>query len=145
MLNLSIFSERLAEFMQEKDLNQSTLAQALHTSRPKIGLYLRAEHAPTYANFIALLSYFGCSADYLLGLTDQTPAVSYREIRPFGSQLRNLLRERSLTIYAFQKKTNFSWSMIYKWLNGTAEPSLYNLVKTAETLDLSVDELLGRI
>ena len=145
MFHLSNFSERLAELMQENDLNQTALAQALRTSRPKLGFYLRAEHAPKYENFIALLALFHCSADYLLGLTEQSPELAYKPVRPFGDQLRALLQARKITIYAFQKSTKFSWSVIYKWLNGTASPSLYNLVKIAETLDISVDELLGRI
>ncbi len=145
MFILSNFAERLAELMQENGLHQTALAQALNTSRPKLGLYLRAEHAPSYENFIALLAFFGCSADYLLGLTEQSPDLTYKPVLPFGARLRSLLGARGISVYAFQKATNFSWSVLYKWLGGKAAPSLYNLVKTAETLDISVDELLGRI
>ena len=145
MFILSVFSERLRELMEENHFTQTTLAKALQTPRPKIGLYMRAKHAPTFQNFTALLSLFGCSADYLLGLSEQSPEVSYQPVRPFGEQLRNILREQNMSVYAFQKKTGISWSVLYKWLGGKAAPSLYHIVNTAEILGVSADELLGRI
>lgn len=145
MFIFSNFSERLAEQMAEHGYNQTTLARALHTSRPKLALYMGGKHAPSYENFTALVQLFCCSADYLLGLTTQSPAACYRPVMPFSQRLNELLRASNTSLYALQKHTQLSWSVISRWRSGASNPSLYNLVKVAEYFDVTVDELLGRV
>lgn len=144
MQNLSKLSERLADLMNEGGYTQTSLAQAMGTARPKIGLYLQGKRFPDYPNFIALIEFFGCSADYLLGLSEDPAQVSYKPVLPFKDRLRSVLQEKGLSLYAFQKGTNISWGVLGKWLKGQSLPSPYSLAKTARFLDLTVDYILGR-
>lgn len=142
---LSNLRERLTELMDENGYTQTTLAQALGTPRPKLSLYLQGKHAPTYKNFVALITLFGCSADYLLGLTETVCEGTYSPVHAFGTRLRETLAQREMSLYVFQKRSRISWSVIYKWLGGKSDPTVYHLVQIADLLDMRVDELLGRI
>lgn len=146
MLNLSKLSENLQELMQEHDLNQSTLADRLGTGRTKLSDILNAKNAPRYKTLIALIEYFHCSADFLLGLSEYPrEEIRYKPVPPFSRSLRNILNETDTTQYRFIRQTKISWSVLYNWLNGKTFPSVDNLVKIAGYFGCSVDSLLGRI
>ena len=146
MIILSKLSENLQELMAEHDLNQVTLAEKLHTGRSKFSDILHAKNAPNYKTLIALIEYFSCSADFLLGLReDPCDDINYRPVLPFGERLRDMLQQTSTSQYEFIRTTNISWSVLYHWLKGQSFPSADNLVKVARYFDCSVDFLLGRV
>ena len=58
MVNLSKLSENLKELMNERGLNQTTLAQAMHTCSSKMSSYLTGKRAPNYPSFLAFLAFF---------------------------------------------------------------------------------------
>ena len=146
MVNLSNLSENLQELMNEHGLNQSTLAEAMNTNSSKISSYITAKRAPNYTTFIALIEYFHCSADFLLGLREYPcEEIRYQPVRPFGERLREILQETDTTQYRFIKQTKTSWSVLYNWLAGKRFPSVDNLVKIAGYFGCSVDFLLGRV
>ena len=145
MVNLSKISENLKELMAEHEISQKELAEKLNTGRTKLSDILGGKNAPNYNTFVALAEYFNCSADFLLGLDDYPHEdVAYAPVRPFCRSLRLLLEQSGTTVYAFQKGTKLSWSVIYGWLNGKTLPSCYNLAKVAAFFGCSADCLLGR-
>ena len=146
MVNLSKLSENLKELMNERGLNQTTLAQAMHTCSSKMSSYLTGKRAPNYPSFLAFLAFFHCSADFLLGLSEEPrEEVPYNPVPPFGERIRAFLRETGTSQYRFIRQTGLSWSVLHGWLTGTSAPSMDNLVRIAHFFDCSVDELLGRI
>lgn len=146
MVNLSNLSENLQELMNEHGLNQSTLAEAMNTNSSKISSYITAKRAPNYTTFIALIEYFHCSADFLLGLREYPcEEIHYQPVRPFGERLREILQETDITQYRFTKEADVSWGVFYNWLTGKSFPSVDNLVKIAGYFGCSVDFLLGRV
>ena len=146
MVNLSNLSENLQELMNEHGLNQSTLAEAMNTNSSKISSYITAKRAPNYTTFIALIEYFHCSADFLLGLREYpSEEIRYQPVRPFGERLREILQETGTTQYRFTKEADVSWGVFYNWLTGKSFPSVDNLVKIAGYFGCSVDFLLGRV
>ncbi len=145
MFNLSKLSEQLKELMEEKGLNQSQLANAMQTPRAKLSSYLTAHRAPNYESFIALVEFFHCSADYLMGYIEYpNETAHYLPVVPFGERFRKLLAERNVSQYAFVKDTQTSWNVIHRWLTGKSFPSLDNLDRIATYLGCSIDYLLGR-
>lgn len=145
MFNLSKFAEQLSELMTECDYNQSALAKVMNTPRPKLSNYLRAKNAPNFKDFVAIIEFFNCSADFLLGLSDNPERErKFLPVGEFGAQLRKVLSEKGVSQYALKNSTRLSWSVLHAWLRGTSLPSLDNLVKVAEKLDCSVDYLIGR-
>ena len=145
MNNLSKFSLRLKELMDERGLNAPALAKILGTDRTNITRYLRGERAPQYDGFIKMLEYFECSADYLLGLTDITrDGVKFSTPPPFCERLREVIKFCGSSQYKLEYEKGFSGSAIYNWLTGKKLPSVENIIALAKSLDCTVDFLLGR-
>ena len=92
--------------MQEHDLTQSTLADRLGTGRTKLSDILNAKNAPRYKTLIALIEYFHCSADFLLGLSEYPrEEIRYKPVPPFSRSLRNILNEtyHAIPLYSADK------------------------------------------
>lgn len=146
MFILSKFAERLKEFMDEKGLKAPALARELNTDRSNITRYLRGERAPQYANFLAMVNYFNCSADYLLGLVDYPPQnVTLHEPRqPFKDRFRYVIEFCGFNQYKLEQSDEFAGSAIFHWLAGNKLPSVESLVNLAKFLGCTVDFLIGR-
>lgn len=64
------FSERLKELRLEKNLSQRELAKELNISQAAIARWESNLHIPNIENAIMIVTYFGVTTDYLLGLDD---------------------------------------------------------------------------
>ncbi len=142
---MSELSEQLAELMTEDGYTQTSLAKAMNTSGSKISLYLSGKSSPNFKVLVALIEFFNCSADFLLGLSEY-PAreKKYNRVGSFGNRLRSLLCDFEISQYLFIKRTGISWSVLYNWLNNKSSPSADNVLKLASFFDCTVDFLLGR-
>ena len=69
------FSERLKELRQTKGLSQSALAKALGISSRNYQRYEYGEIEAPVSALIAARNYFGVSADYLLGCSDNPQRI----------------------------------------------------------------------
>ncbi len=146
MVNLSKFSERLKELMCDKNINAPALAKAVDTDRTNITRYMRGERLPQFLTFMALIKFFGCSADYLLGLTEyQKDGNKYFDVQPFDISLKNAFAKSGKSQYGLVKQQKISASLVFDWLTGKRLPSMENLVKLSEYFEVSVDYLLGRV
>ena len=67
---LSKMPERLKELMFDKGINAPTLAKAINVKSNTVTRYIQGVRLPKFETFIVLVDYFHCSADFLLGLTD---------------------------------------------------------------------------
>ena len=65
--NLKIFSERLKELRQEKELTAEELAKIIGVSEPTISRWENRLRIPNFLHIIALADFFGVSQDYLTG------------------------------------------------------------------------------
>jgi transcriptional regulator with XRE-family HTH domain len=143
---LSKMPERLKELMFDKGINAPTLAKAINVKSNTVTRYIQGVRLPKFETFIVLVDYFHCSADFLLGLTDNPQyEENYLPTPFFRDSFRVALGENQTTQYALQKKTNISWANFHYWLNGIRLPYLDSLVKLACAMDCSVDCLLGRV
>lgn len=142
---MSKLSIRLKEYMDERGVDQSTLAVALNIERSNISEFLSGKHFPSFEAFVALLYYFNCSADYLLGLTDIHTEETLHEVPPFGERLRTLLKAGNISQARLIRELPISSAVPYKWISGKNFPSVESLMRLAEYLDCSVDYLIGRI
>lgn len=64
------FAERLKELRTEKNLSQNELARQVKISVACINRWENNLRVPNIDSIIVLCKYFGCSADYLIGLED---------------------------------------------------------------------------
>ena len=146
MVILSNFKERLNEFMILQNVNTPKLAKLLNVSDTALNGLKRGAHYPSTEILYALITYFNCSADYLLGLSDDYPEEKRYPLptSDFASRFNKILKETGVTQYRLTKEGNFSGNLLYKWLHGQSLPSTANLIKLANFLSVSVDYLLDR-
>lgn len=62
----------------------------------------------------------------------------------FSDIFMQILHERGMKPYHISKLTGISAGLISDYANGKKQPTLVNLLKIADVLGISVDELLGR-
>lgn len=65
------FAERLIELRNEKGITQTEIAEHLGLKLRAYQYYENGRYRPDYEKLVALANYYGVSADYLLGLTDE--------------------------------------------------------------------------
>lgn len=142
---MSKLSIRLKEYLEERKLTQSALANALDVKRSNISEFLSNKHTPSFSCFVKMLYYFDCSADYLLGLTDLHTEEPLHRIPPFSEQLQKILKERKITQAKLIRDLHISSAVPYKWLSGINEPSVESLISLAKYFECTVDYLIGRV
>ena len=145
MVILSKFAETLFSLMAERELNAPALGKILNTDRTNITRYLRGERLPLFNGFVALVEFFNVSADVLLGRTDYCNTTDFLPVQPFSTTLRKALKETNTSQYRIEKELHISGGTMYYWLKGKSLPTVENLDKLADFMDVSVDYLLGRI
>ncbi len=59
-------------------------------------------------------------------------------------KIAEIRKERGLTQKQLSAKLNIYQSNLSNWENGITEPDILNIVKIAEILEVTTDELLGR-
>lgn len=65
-----VFGERLRSLRTEKNIGQNALAKALGLSNASISYWETGKQEPCAEAIFKLARYFGVSADYLLGLSE---------------------------------------------------------------------------
>ena len=65
------FYKRLRELREDHDLTQQQVADILGTSQTMYARYERGANELPIHHLLALCKYYGVSADYILGLSDQ--------------------------------------------------------------------------
>ena len=63
--------QRLRNLREDRDLNQTAVAEVLHVSQTTYSRYESGTLDIPSAALIALAEFYGTSVDYLLGLTDE--------------------------------------------------------------------------
>ena len=141
---MSKLPERLKELMQEANLSQVALAEKTGIRNTNISDFLADIHLPSYDNFLRLLYFFDCSADYLVGLDDLHTNEPLHTAPPFHDRLRFLLKKHGVSQGKLQRELPVSSSGLYGWISGTKQPALPSLLRLCEYLDCSLDYLIGR-
>lgn len=60
----------------------------------------------------------------------------------FGDNLKHLLKSQGYTYAEFAEKFDLSAQAIGKWVGGENEPSIQNLLKIAQILKVTLDDLI---
>lgn len=63
--------ERIRNLREDNDLSQCEIAEYLHCSQVSYSYYELGRRDIPVSVLIKLADYYGCSTDYLLGLTDK--------------------------------------------------------------------------
>lgn len=64
--------DRIKELRKEKNISQKILGQKIGVSQKAIDYWERGVNEPKASYIIAMAKFFDVSADYILGITDET-------------------------------------------------------------------------
>lgn len=131
--------------MEERGVDQSRLGKETNIERSNISEFLSEKHMPSFENFVSLLYYFNCSADYLLGRTDIHTEEPLHPLPPFGERLREVLKIHGVSQSKLIRELPVSASALYNWVSGKSLPTVDSLIRLANYLDCTVDFLIGRV
>ncbi len=84
------FNEKLKELRQEKKITQKDVAELLGISTTCYAGYEQAYREPDLKTLKKICIYFDVSADYLLGLEDETGAKTYNSYTNYGTHNGNV-------------------------------------------------------
>ena len=75
---MTVFQQRLRELRAEQGLTQSALAVLLRTTDDSVYSWEKGRSEPSLSMLMEICRVFRVSADYLLGLEDESGAKLYR-------------------------------------------------------------------
>ena len=140
------FSKRLIELMQDFNINEKELANYLEMDYVSMIYDWKNEIClPNFSNIIKIADLFKVNLDYLLGLTQNIEEVISKAIPPFPEHFKHILKINNSSQYELLKHNIVSRGHLNSWLKNGNLPSIENLVKIADFLNISIDELVGRV
>lgn len=140
-----MFSVRLDEIMKDKNISEEELAKGLGLKDVSmVYRWLKSVHVPTLKRANEIANFFNCSLDYLAGRTEDYSHKKVQELKPFGQNLRKTIKNLDISQNKIIKDLNVSTHSIVSWLNNKTTPNFSSVIKLAEYLNISIDELVGR-
>ena len=76
----NLFAARLSDLLKENNLSKRGLAQKIGVSAMSISDWTNGNVQPTAENIYTVAVFFDVTADYLLGLEDETGAKIYNNL-----------------------------------------------------------------
>lgn len=137
---------RINELIEEHNIDVETLAKAIGLNNPTM-LYnwIDEKYFPSKNYLIRICDYFTCTCDYLLKRTDDYTTVKTKKEVEFKTQLTKFLNIKNISKYKLAKEAKINKSNVYSWFTKNTLPTTDMVVKLADYLNVSVDELIGRI
>ena len=143
-----IYSKRLIEIRENKDLKQYELASILNIYKGLYNQYETEYEIIPIKHLNTLANYFDVSIDYLFGLSDK---LNYKnnnseiDALKVGERLKEFRKENKLTQEKLAKILNMARSALANYERGRnviATPFLYTI---CTKYNISADYLLGKI
>ncbi|EPR10332.1 helix-turn-helix domain-containing protein [Ruminiclostridium papyrosolvens] len=84
---MSVLSERVKKLRSAKRQSQNEVGKALGKSRETVSKYELGEREPDPEAIVLFAKHFNVSADYLLGINEQTENLATDERKPYSPEL----------------------------------------------------------
>ncbi len=136
---------RIKELLDADDNRCYEIANQLQIDKTIIYDWRNGNSMPSFDNLIKFADYFGYSVDYILSRTDDDTECHTKKLMSFSEHLKEILKEKDITKYKLFKDCKLSNSYKVRWFNQGVKPSVSNLIKIADYLNISMDELMGRV
>lgn len=143
MENLSNFSERLLELMQEKEIKSEQLSQEIGISGSVIRRWCKNNPNILLGNMLKVADFFQCSLDFLAGRSENKLDFIPKPCPPYNKQFRFILQKCNISTYELRNNTKIKGLHIHKWDKGS-DPKLSSLLEIANYLKITLDQLVGR-
>lgn len=96
---MSIFADRIRYLRDKRGSTQDEISRVVGKSRESVSKYEIGEREPDLTSITALAKYFNVSADYMLGITDNSEVLIGSKRKPFSPDF--YLYEKYLTDIGF--------------------------------------------
>lgn len=136
---------RIKEVLESSNLKDKELIALLKIDESVFYDWKSGFVFPGFDNLLKIADYFCVSVDYLLGRTDDYIEYHTKSLIPFGTNLENILKDKGITKYRFFKECQFDNSLKTSWFKKGTKPNVNTILKMADYLNISTDELMGRI
>ena len=143
-----IYSNRLKELREEKNISQQDIAKYLKIDNSLYAKYEKEYYVIPIKHLNTLSNYFNVSFDYLFGLTNK---LNYKEnineidSLKSGNRIKEFRKENKITQERLASELNMARSALANYERGRtmiATPFLYTI---CHKYKISADYLLGKI
>ncbi len=151
-MGLDKFSKHLKDLMEMDGLSKRALALKIDVDRASIRLWLSGRFYPRYDALIKLAQFFNVRIDGLIGLESLTECttnayerklLSIEEVQAqFFKRIQDYMFQYNLTRYALAKRINIDQKAFTNWLTKGSMPETATIIRLAEEMNISVEELL---
>ena len=142
METIDEFRKNLKDLMNEKNLNITQLGKEIGLNPRTIRRWYE-DRFPKVNSVVKISDYFGCSCDFLFGMTEIFEFQSSKKPVSFYSRYIELAEKKGFTDYRIAKICLIGRGTISKWKNGRV-PDVYILLTLCKVFDCGFDYLLGR-
>lgn len=146
---LNKFSQRLKDLMELEGISQRALSLKIKVDRKSIRFWMKGTYFPKYHALIRLSACFNVYIDYLIGLEDIGNELCVYSKIPAEEQVKQRFYvlvseyiENNLTKYALAKALRIDQKALTKWLTVGSMPELATIIRLAQLMNISVQELL---
>lgn len=136
-----MLGKRLLYLRNKLGLTQEELAKIFCMSRSTYAQYEVDRRKPDYDTLQKIADYFKVSTDFLLGRTEDSIIEEYN----FPSRLKMIRELNGISLKQLAEILNISPTDVSRFETGQKYPSPSTLIILADSLNCSVDFLLGRI
>ena len=141
---MSNFKERLDEFLIENNLSKNQLSKIIGVRPDTIYGYYRKNLLPEIHIAKNIANYFGCSLDYLFGVSDEINNSDKNQLS-FAETIKKLIKDNHKSVEKTMKELNISDRTYYRWQSGDSQPLTSIIITLAKYFDVSVDYIIGNM
>ncbi len=140
------FSDRLDYLIKENNHTPQTLIEKLELNHVGIVYsWLNQGVIPKIDNVIKLSNLFQCSIEYLLGRSENNDFLPAKQVPPLDEAINKALTKKNLSKFSLKKNKIVSSGLLYSIFNLKYTSYTENIIKIADYLKISIDELVGRV
>ena len=137
--------KRFEELVNTNHKGKKELAEFVNIPVTLVYKWLNNETNPSFKNLILIADFYEISVDYLVGRTEDDSSVKTKILIPFDENVKTILKTKHITKYRMFKDCGFSDGHEFSWFTQKNLPRYDNLIKMADYLNVSMDELMGRV
>lgn len=138
---IDIFLETIEDYLLKNNLTINQLASRLGICTSTMTRWQNHHSLPSIKDVKIIAKYLGLSCDYMFALCDTCIMHDFVD-RPFATKLAERIAEANITAYQLAKDCNFQRAAVSKWLNGSREPRIHNVIEIACYFGCSIDSLI---
>lgn len=143
-----MFSEKLKNLREEKNLNQKELAKKINLDNTLYNKYENNYNSIPTKHLNNLCNYFNVSADYLLDFTNERHYInSKKEINSniVGIRIKEFRKENKLTQVKLANFLKTTQSVVSEYESGKCLIIVPFLIEICKKYNISADYLLGKV